>query len=66
MNIDQLNRELAANHLAGLWTGNVAGFEQDIEPHSHIALHLWKWSHIYDGLMKARELVAMEMAERRI
>ena len=65
MDLDQLNRELAGNHLAGFWTGNVTGFEQNIEPHSHVMPHLWKWSHIYDGLMRARELVNMEMAERR-
>ena len=65
MDLDQLNRELAANHLAGFWTGNVTGFEQDIETHSSIVPHVWKWSRIYDGLMKARELVNMEMAERR-
>jgi gentisate 1,2-dioxygenase len=65
MDLDQLNRELAANHLAGFWTGNVTGFEQNIEPRSGILPHLWKWSHIHDGLMKARELVNMEMAERR-
>jgi gentisate 1,2-dioxygenase len=65
MDLDQLNRELAANHLAGFWTGNVTGFEQNIEPASSIVPHVWKWAHIYDGLMKARELVNMEMAERR-
>jgi gentisate 1,2-dioxygenase len=65
MDLDQLNRELAANHLAGFWTGNVTGFEQNIEPHTTIVPHAWKWSHIYDGLMKAREQVNMEMAERR-
>lgn len=65
MDLDQLNRELAKNHLTGFWTGNVTGFEQNIEPHSRVAAHLWPWVHIYDGLMKARELVNMEMAERR-
>ena len=65
MDLDRLNRELAANHLAGFWTGNVTGSEQNIEPVSSIVPHVWKWAHIYDGLMKARELINMEMAERR-
>src|SRR5581483_9727354 len=65
MTLDELNRELAALHLVGFWSGNVTGFEQDIEPKSAFEPHLWKWQHIHEGLLKARELVSLEMSERR-
>ncbi|HEY1265915.1 MAG TPA: cupin domain-containing protein [Candidatus Binatia bacterium] len=65
MTLDDLNRELAALHLVGFWSGNVTGFEQDIEPKSAFEPHLWKWQHIHEGLLKARELVSLEMSERR-
>jgi hypothetical protein len=32
MELDELNRELAANHLAGFWTGNVTGFDDFQQP----------------------------------
>src|SRR3990172_10595966 len=65
MKLEDLNRELAAKNLGGFWSGNITGFDQNVEPKSAAVPCLWKWSDIYDGLIKARELVNMEMSERR-
>lgn len=65
MKVEDLDRELAAKNLAGFWSGNITGFDENIEPKSRVLPYLWKWSDIYDGLMKAREVVSLEMSERR-
>lgn len=65
MKLEDLNRELAAKNLGGFWSGNITGFDQNVEPKSAAVPCLWKWSDITDGLIKARELVNMEMSERR-
>ncbi|MBI4522995.1 MAG: cupin domain-containing protein [Deltaproteobacteria bacterium] len=65
MKLEELDRLLAEKNLAGFWTGNVTGFDQNIEPSSPAVPYLWKWADIYDGLMKARELVNLAMSERR-
>lgn len=65
MKLEDLDRELAAKNLAGFWSGNITGFEENLEFQTAVVPHLWRWSDIYDGLLKARELVSLEMSERR-
>jgi len=65
MNLDDLNRELRAKHLAGFWAENIVEFGRDIEPRAGSQAHLWRRPDIYDGLMRARELVSLEQSERR-
>ena len=65
MKLEDLDRELAAKHLAGYWSGNISGFDDHVPFRTAVAPHLWKWSDIYDGLTKARELVSLEKSERR-
>ncbi|MGE5220662.1 MAG: cupin domain-containing protein [Chloroflexota bacterium] len=65
MNLDDLNRELRAKHMAGFWAENIVEFGRDLEPKAAAQTHLWRWSDIYDGLMQARELVSLEQSERR-
>lgn len=65
MNLDDLNRELRAKHLAGFWAEKIVAFGRDIEPRAGAQAHLWRWPDIYDGLMPARELVSLEQSERR-
>lgn len=65
MTLEELDRELAKKNLIGFWSGSIVGFEENIEPKSAVLPYLWKWSDIYDGLMKAREVVSLEMSERR-
>lgn len=65
MNLDDLNSELRAKHMAGFWAENIVEFGHDIEPQTAAQAHLWRWPDIYDGLIKARELVSLERSERR-
>ncbi len=65
MRLEDLDRELREKNLAGFWSGNITGFEERMQPKSAVVPYLWKWSDIYDGLMKARELVSLEKSERR-
>lgn len=65
MGLEDLDRELEERHLAGFWSANITGFEENIEPKSIVVPHLWKWTDIYDGLMKARELVSLNRSDRR-
>jgi gentisate 1,2-dioxygenase len=65
MNLDDLNRDLRAKHMAGFWAENIVEFDKDMEPKTAARPHLWKWSDIYDGLLKAGKLVSLEQAERR-
>lgn len=65
MNLDDLNRELRAKHLAGFWAENIVEFGRDIEPRAGSQAHLWRRPDIYDGVMRARELVSLEQSERR-
>jgi len=65
MKLEDLDRELQEKQLAGFWSGNITGFDQEIEPKSSVVPYLWKWSDIYEGLTKARELVSLDRSERR-
>lgn len=59
MKISDLDRELEKNNLAGFWTTRTP-------LHAPEAPFLWKWAPLYDGLMKAKESVGLDMAERRV
>lgn len=65
MDLEDLNRELRAKHMAGFWAENIIAFGQNIEPKSSAQAHLWRWQDIYDGLLQARDLVSLEQSERR-
>lgn len=59
MNLADLDRELEAKNLMGLWKGS-------FPEHVPEAPCLWKWKDVYDGLMKAKETVNIDLAERRV
>ena len=65
MKLEDLDRELEEKHLGGFWSANITGFEEDIEPSTIVEPYLWKWSDIYDGLLKAGDLVSLEKSKRR-
>lgn len=65
MKLEDLDRELKDRHLAGFWNSNLTGFDQNMGPTTKVLPHLWRWSDIYDGLMRAGELVSLEQSERR-
>jgi 1-hydroxy-2-naphthoate dioxygenase len=65
MKLEDLDRELKEKHLAGFWSSNLTGFSQNMEPKTIVLPHLWRWSDIYDGLMKAGGLINLELSERR-
>jgi gentisate 1,2-dioxygenase len=65
MNLDDLNRELKEKHMAGFWSANITGFDQNMEPTTIVQPYLWKWADIYAGLMRAGDLVSLEQSERR-
>lgn len=65
MKLEDLDRELRDKHMGGFWSANITGFEENMEPRGATLPYLWKWSDIYDGLMKAKKLVSLEKSERR-
>src|SRR5574341_1206985 len=65
MNLEDLNRELKEKHLVGFWESSDLSFDQDIPLSTTVQPYLWKWADIYDGLMKAGDLVSLEQSERR-
>jgi len=56
-NVSGLDEWLKERHLNGHWRG--MGERPEFRP------YLWKWADIYDGLMKATELVPMDDTPRR-
>lgn len=58
MKLSELDKELAQNQLSGFWNTRVP-------MHSPEAPYLWKWDGVLDGLMKAKDTIGMELAERR-
>ena len=66
MSLDELDKDLATKQLAGFWASNITGNDGDvIEPRTTVVPYLWKWDHIYNGLLEAGELVSLEQSERR-
>jgi gentisate 1,2-dioxygenase len=58
MDLSELDRELAKNQLSGFWKTRVP-------VHTSEAPYLWKWESVLDGLMKAKDSIGIESAERR-
>jgi len=65
MDLEDLNRQLKQKHMGGFWDSNMEGFGPNIEPRSVVVPHLWRWPDLYEGLLKAGELVSLEQSERR-
>src|ERR671925_981932 len=62
-NVEALNRDMAQKNLGGHWQ---LGLESYLPyPQTTVRPCLWKWSDVYDSLMRAGEVVSMEEAERR-
>ncbi|MGZ8464547.1 MAG: gentisate 1,2-dioxygenase, partial [Candidatus Binatia bacterium] len=64
-NVEELDRRLGEKWISGIWripTGARPG-----DPKTKVVPHLWKWADIYDGLLQARDQIAVERgaAERR-
>ena len=57
MELSDLNQWLAERNLGGHW--DRAPSQGKLKP------YLWKWKDIYEGLMRANELVPMEKTGRR-
>ena len=58
MDTADLDRELESHDLSGFWKTRVPA-------HSQEAPYLWKWKHAHKGLMRAKDEVGIELAERR-
>lgn len=58
MNTSELDRELESSNLSGFWRTRVPF-------HCPESPHLWKWREVYKGLMKAKDSIGFEQAERR-
>ncbi len=58
MDTSKLDSELEKSSLAGFWNTRVPS-------HTPEAPYLWKWSQVREGLMKAKDSIGIEMAERR-
>ncbi len=59
MSTAEFDRQLAGQNLAGLWTAPVRGHQPETP-------FLWPWSSVREGLMRAKDEVGMEAAERRV
>jgi gentisate 1,2-dioxygenase len=59
MKISELDRELEAKNLAGLWSSKFSA-------HAPEPPYLWKWRDVYDGLVKAKDTVSIDLADRRV
>lgn len=60
-----LDRLLDSRWLSGLW--NVSGEDRTRDPKTTVKPHLWKWADVYDGLLRAREVIGIKSgpSERR-
>ena len=61
----ELDSVLDSRWLSGMW--NVKGEDRTGEPKTKVQPHLWKWAEVYDGLLRAREIIGIESgkSERR-
>jgi len=57
MKLSELDEELDRKNLSGFWKTHVP-------VHSPEAPFLWKWNAVHDGLMKAKDSIGIEQAER--
>lgn len=58
MDLSKLDNELARNQLSGFWKTRVPSHQAE-------APYLWKWKIVRDALMKAKDAIGIELAERR-
>src|SRR2546427_4733916 len=58
MKLAELDQHLATKNLAGFWTTRVP-------LHSPETPYLWKWDDVQEALLKAKDTIGIEMAERR-
>ncbi len=58
MDTTKLDSDLAKSSLAGFWNTRVP-------LHTPEAPYLWKWKQVREGLIKAKDAIGIEMAERR-
>ncbi len=63
--VQELNRLLDKKLLSGLW--KIPAAERPLDPKTDVKAHLWKWADVHDSLLKARDLVGIDVAvnERR-
>lgn len=61
--VEALNRDMATKNLGGHWQ---LGLESCLSyPETTVQPWLWKWTDVYESLMRAGDVVSMEEAERR-
>jgi gentisate 1,2-dioxygenase len=61
--LENFNRELADKHMLGFWNaGNIA---ETYQPKASYEPYIWRWQDVYDGLVKAGELLTLEQTARR-
>ncbi|MGH7771677.1 MAG: cupin domain-containing protein [Candidatus Binatia bacterium] len=58
MKIPELDKELESKSMAGFWKTRVPMLRPE-------APHIWKWKDVHNALMKAKDSIGIEMAERR-
>jgi gentisate 1,2-dioxygenase len=59
MDTADFDRDLAAHNLAGLWAAGVPGHKAE-KP------FLWTWQSVHDGLLRAKDEIGLDAAERRV
>jgi len=64
-NVEELDRRLGEKWISGIW--RIPAGARPGDPKTKVVPHLWKWADIYDGLLQARDQIAVERgaAERR-
>jgi gentisate 1,2-dioxygenase len=62
----ELNELLHKRWLSGIW--NISPEERKLDPKTRVKPHLWKWSEIYDSLLRAQERISVSdgSVERRV
>lgn len=58
MKVSELDKELESKNMAGFWKTRVPLHAPEVP-------YLWKWKEVYNGVMKAKDSIGIEMAERR-
>ena len=64
-NIKELDHRLAEKWISGIW--RIPAGARPAAPKTSVLPHLWKWADVYEGLVQARDQIAVERgaAERR-
>ena len=62
--VSRLDRDMAEKNLSGYWRLGMEG----LPPHPMTAVEpcLWKWTDVYDSLVRAGEVISLESSERRV